>query len=120
MATRLRAGALYHSHSCQPAKSRDRSVKKWDLWVKSRDISIEILKSLEGQPLKKWDCPSEIGTVGNYEEKKQTKNIASVAMENNAAQLIIILRMHNQRGAGLGICMPLDYKLDHGWSGARV
>ena len=28
--------------------------------------TIEILKSLEGQPLKKWDCPSEIGTVGNY------------------------------------------------------
>ena len=28
--------------------------------------TIEILKSLEGQPLKKWDCPSEIGTAGNY------------------------------------------------------
>ena len=60
------------------------SVKKWDLWVKSRDIyiirsihfhndhlanvrwrTIEILKSLEGQPLKKWDCPPEIGTVGS-------------------------------------------------------
>ena len=27
---------------------------------------MEILKSLEGQPSKKWDCPSEIGTVGNY------------------------------------------------------
>ena len=29
-------------HSCQPAKtiSRDASVKKWDLWVKSRDIYI--------------------------------------------------------------------------------
>ena len=25
-----------------------------------------ILISLEGQPLKKWDCPSEIETVGNY------------------------------------------------------
>jgi hypothetical protein len=23
--------------------------------------------SLEGQPLRKWDCPSEIGTVGNYD-----------------------------------------------------
>ena len=28
---------------------------------------MEIFKSLEGQPLKKWDCSSEIGTVGNYE-----------------------------------------------------
>ena len=28
--------------------------------------TIEILKSLDGQPLKRWDCPSEIATVGNY------------------------------------------------------
>ena len=31
--------------------------------------TIEILKYLEGHPLKKWECPSEIGTVGNYESQ---------------------------------------------------
>ena len=80
-------------HSCQPVKtkSRDTFVKKSgicgskvgtfpykvntfpymviidNICIRWRDKRIEILKSLEGQPLKKWDCPSEIGTVGNYE-----------------------------------------------------
>jgi hypothetical protein len=41
--------------------------------------TIEILKSLEGQPLEKWDCPSEIGTVGNYASLLKHSHLADAS-----------------------------------------
>ena len=45
--------------------------------------TIEILKSLEKQSLKKWDCPSEIGTVGNYAAWVQSWHAITLAVKIN-------------------------------------